>query len=73
MKPSLPHILLRGFSSLCLLWLGIYWIWLVRPVDQSWYDLPLGVLCLLMAVWDIFDVVRSLCRRKRWQKEEDRP
>ena len=73
MKQSIARIISQLVGGLVFTWLGIYWIWLVRPSDQSWYDLPLGILCLLMAVWDIFDVVRSLCRRKRWQKEEDRP
>ena len=73
MKQSIPRIISQLVGGLVFAWLGIYWIWLVKASDQSWYNLPLGVLCLLMAVWDIFDVVRSLCRRKRWQKEEDRP
>ena len=49
---------------------GIYWIWLVKASDQSWYNLPLGVLCLLMAVWDIFGAVRGLWARKQGGKED---
>ena len=71
MKQSIARIISRAVSGVILVWLGIYWIWLVRPSDQSWYDLPLGILCLLMAVWDIFDAVRGLRARKQRENKED--
>ena len=71
MKQSIARIISQLVGGLVFTWLGIYWIWLVRPSDQSWYDLPLGILCLLMAVWDIFDAVRGLRARKQRENKED--
>ena len=71
MKQSIARIISQLVGGLVFTWLGIYWIWLVRPSDQSWYDLPLGILCLLMAVWDIFDAVRGLRARRQRENKED--
>ena len=70
MKQSIPRIISQLVGGLVFAWLGIYWIWLVKASDQSWYTLPLGVLCLLMAVWDIFGAVRGLWARKQGGKED---
>lgn len=65
MRPSIPRIVFECMDALALLWLGVYWICLVRPADQTWYDLPLGVLCLTMAAWDLVNTVRLLLVRRR--------
>ena len=71
MRPSIPRIIFQCIGVLALLWLGIFWIWLVRPGDRAWYDIPLGLACLAMAGWDLAEVIRCLRARKREQREED--
>ena len=72
MRPSIPRIIFQCIGVLALLWLGIFWIWLLRPWDRAWYDIPLGLACLAMAGWDLAGVIRGL-QAGGQKREEDSP
>ena len=73
MRKSMLWLIFRSIGVLVLLWLGIFWLWLVRPSDRAWYDIPLGLVCLAMAGRDLVNVIRGLRARKRGRQTEDDP